>query len=91
MLQAYKTEFEQQFLQKGAKNITFTDIEETLLGQKAKGFLMAFSMDSVPLETKNFCIIHNGHPLSITEQYFAFNKKTADKFFTTILSSLVVK
>ncbi len=91
LLEAYRAEFEQQFTAKGAKEIAFIDIEETILSKRVKGFLMTFTLDHMTFEALNFCFIHNDRPVSVTKQYFTFNKKKSQKFFDCILSSLSVK
>jgi len=91
LLDAYRAEFEQQFAARGAKDMAFIDIEETILNKRVRGFLMTFVLDRMPFETMNFCFIHHDRPVSVTKQYFTFNRKKSEKFFDCILSSLSVK
>jgi hypothetical protein len=91
ILDTYKAEFEGQFRKRGATDLKFSDIEETMKGKMIKGWLLTFTLNGVAFENRTFATTLNGNPVCFTRQFPTINASKAARFFEPIFMTLTVR
>ncbi len=91
ILNTMKTVMRQGYEKEGAVEIVVKDMEEKILSQKARGWIMTFTLYGIPFENRTCSFVLNGRQVCITRIFPANEKEAAKAYFDGILSTLRVK